>query len=177
MLILATDTQVLSSGLLPIVKSHCRVEFSRDDEYLELATSRAIAEIENQTNRAIAPAEYLWKPVCDRSFVEPPRGPVRALSYQTDPDVWVELPWQTALTCGRFPCDWLYAGLAQSTADGLKLDVGYASHEDIPMDILSAVLLLTAALYENRESMQFGTLNNLPDHVNRLMAGLWRPSV
>jgi len=150
------------------------VEFDRDDDYLRLATARAISEIENQANRSIAPAEYLWKPVCDCRYVEPPYGPIRSLSYQGDLGDWVPLVWQTAYECGRLRCDWL---LTQSVGDGLKLAVGYATAEDIPMDVMSAVLLLTAALYENRESMQFGTLHHLPDQVNRLMAGLWRPSV
>jgi hypothetical protein len=177
MLILSSDVEVLPEGLLSLIASHCRVDFDRDHSYLKLATARAIAEIENQTNRAIVPTEYLWKPVCEGAFVQSPIYPIRGLSYQTDPDVWVSLPWQNELTCDRFHCDWLLTSLSQSTADGLKLDVGYEGHEDIPMDVLSAILLLTAALYENRESMQFGTIHHLPDQVTRLMAGLWRPSV
>ena len=41
---------------------------------------------------------------------------------------------------------------------------------------MNPVLMLAATLYENRESLQFGSMNELPDMARRLLSGLWRPA-
>jgi hypothetical protein len=57
------------------------------------------------------------------------------------------------------------------------LDVGYATESQILPAVRNPILMLTGALYEQREAVQQGTFTELPDMARRLMSGVWIPSV
>jgi hypothetical protein len=57
------DLAGLATDLLPSVKSHCRVDFADDDDYLTQATGRAIGLIERTTSFAIAASTWQWQPM------------------------------------------------------------------------------------------------------------------
>lgn len=59
---LTYDKTALPVSMLPLVKSHIRVDFDDDDIYIQSATARAIGLIEAITSFAIAPATWTWKP-------------------------------------------------------------------------------------------------------------------
>ena len=166
------DLTVLPQGLLAQVKSHCRVEFDRDDQYLLEATSRAIAEVETLTNLSINPAEWKW---CigdcvpqHRGYWRFPKAPVRSVFSVDDKDVRTPV---------KFYVDEAQVYLCATSGGGNYIfNVGYLTAADIPPAVLSAILMRVAALYEYRESLQFGSVNELPDMDSRVFSGLWRPS-
>lgn len=56
------DTATVTTAWLPLVKMHCRVDFTDDDDYLKDVIDRAMALIERETGLAVAASEYLWRP-------------------------------------------------------------------------------------------------------------------
>ena len=171
----AVDFQVLPLGLLPAVKQHVRVEFDRDDGYLVEATARAIAEIESVTDLSVNPAIWLWEPSpCDRGWgkhhYRVPKTPVRQVDTL---DAAGTVTGTVSLVfngmAGYLPESVTHIGTYQ-------IHCGYLTVPDIAPAVLNPILMLTGTLYEQREAVQMGSFNELPDMANRLMAGLWRPS-
>ena len=169
----AVDFQALPMALLPKVKAHCRVEFTRDDPYLMDATARAIAEVESQTDLSINPATWRWSPgdECGSSSERYwlPKTPVRQVMMVDTAGN------QTPADLGYYDNRvWLKNG---ATTGEYLLEVGYATVTEIAPAVLNPILLLTGTLYEQREAVQMGTLGELPDMATRLLTGLWRPAV
>lgn len=67
------DAPAFLDALLPVVKAHCRVEFTRDDDYLRQVIARAAAEVERVTGQAVLPVRYIWRPdaadLASRDFI------------------------------------------------------------------------------------------------------------
>ena len=61
------DRAVLPAALLPIAKSHLRVDGSYDDAYITDAIKRAINWFERVTNVSVNPVTWSWSPD-QRSF-------------------------------------------------------------------------------------------------------------
>jgi len=166
------DFQALPVGLLSAVKQHVRVEFARDDGYLTEATARAIAEVESVTNLSINPATWVWQPsLCEPSWNKVPKAPVRQVDI-------LDNAGQVVSTI-----ELVYNGTTAylpDTADQsgtYQIQCGYLAVADIPPVVLNPILMLVGTLYEHREAVQMGTFTELPDMANRLLSGLWRPSV
>ena len=165
--LLTIDFDKLPAELLCAAKAHLRVEFDRDDQYIRGALGRAIAEVESVGNLSVNPAEWEWTPgswgACNSHRL--PKHPVRYLrDTATGQDI--DLLW-----------DENTAYLRREHNGTFNLGVGYADASSIPPVVVNAILMLTGTLYEQREAVQAGTFNELPDMANRLLAGLWRPAV
>lgn len=176
MRILKRHYGILSSLLLPAAKEQLRVEFSRDDDFIRTVLDRAIGEIENAVNFDIVETET--------AFMISESAPC----YIVDrvPILRVEICDQG--TCTDLPDDNIHGGnlanptpaklnLSGFTFDKLIVHSGYRDPATIPPALLSAILMQVGHLYENRESVQMGNYNLLPDTTQRLLSGLWRPSV
>lgn len=177
---ISTNTDLLPDNMLDAVKRHLRVEFTRDDDYIKEAIARAIAEVESATNLSINPSNWqlkIWEGECEPTWYHTnmtrlyklPKSPVRevfsvdAAGAQTP----VELRRHEHET---FISDWNRAGT-------YLIKAGYNGADVVPPAIKNAIYMRVGTLYENRESVQAGTLHEMPDDALRLVTGLWRPSV
>lgn len=57
------------------------------------------------------------------------------------------------------------------------LAVGYGDINEMAPSVISPIMMIAAAFYETRESLQAGMLPEVQDTARRLFSGLWRPSV
>jgi len=167
------DFDILPHQLLPATKEHVRVEFDRDDDYIKGAIGRAIGEVESVTNLTINPASFSWEPTyCygQRYPIEVPKTPLRNLmsvdAAGNQTPVAVTMYENTAFLPDRY----------HGHGHKYLIEAGYSDIIQIPPAVVNAILMLTGTLYENRESLQFGSMNELPDMSRRLLSGLWRPS-
>jgi len=164
--LISSDFDILPSQILPAAKEHLRVEFDRDDQYIKGAIARAIAEIESVTDLTINSSQWQWQPTScyTTRYIRIPKIPVRQL---LDSDLQeVEIIWNDPI------------GYIEGSKIGNRFTIvaGYADIKQLPPAVMNAILMLTGTLYEQREAVQAGSFNELPDMANRLMAGLWRPS-
>lgn len=56
------NATAIPTSYLDLVKTHCRVDFETDDDYLKSAIRRAVGLIERTTSFLIAPSTYEWTP-------------------------------------------------------------------------------------------------------------------
>lgn len=66
---LVRNIDAVALAWLPLVKMHCRVDFTDDDEYLKDVIDRAISLIERETGLGICETVWVWRP--DASDVAP----------------------------------------------------------------------------------------------------------
>jgi hypothetical protein len=64
-----------------------------------------------------------------------------------------------------------------SAATDLHIECGYEHVAQMAPAVINGILMLTGTLYEQREAVQAGSFNELPDMARRLFTGLWRPAV
>jgi hypothetical protein len=130
--------------------------------------------VESVTNISINPAQYKWTPCREQQdlrwskyrgrYTRIPKFPVRRL--------------QLAGKNIDMICEELAFLVCDADADATYiLDVGYATESQILPAVRNPILMLTGALYEQREAVQQGTFTELPDMARRLMSGVWIPSV
>jgi uncharacterized phiE125 gp8 family phage protein len=167
------DLVVLPTQMLPEVKAHCRVEFTRDDEYLTNATARAIAEVETLTNLSINPSTWKWDTTDERwenaQTGHVPKMPVRSV-YQID-----AVGGKQIVKLDYFGFE---AALPSDNRRGVfYIEAGYEKAADVTPAVINPILMRAATLYEYRESLQTGSYSELPDMSERVLSGLWRPSV
>lgn len=56
------DGATVAAAWLPLVKMHCRVDFTDDDVYLKDVIDRAIALIERETGLSVCSSQYVFRP-------------------------------------------------------------------------------------------------------------------
>jgi hypothetical protein len=165
--LISIDLNILPIQLLPVVKEHLRVEFDRDDEYIKGAIARAIAEIESVTDITVNPSIWQWQPsncYLTTHYLRIPKTPVREVLDSMG--VAADIVWNA-------PSAYLKDSQRNQK---FTIYAGYSDIKEIAPVLMNAIFMLTGTLYEQREAVQAGTFNELPDMANRLMAGLWRPS-
>ena len=160
--------------LLCTAKQQCRVEFDRDDNFIKQAIARAIGEMEAATNISIFNQLWEWD-ITDTGVINPvlQKNPVRRVMVDDGAGNWVDT---TAVELG----DPFYFGrsrVLEPYATKYRFEAGYGVVECMPPTLVNPILLITAHIYENRESVQFGSLNELPDMTRRILTGLWLPTV
>ena len=167
------DYRHLPVKLLPYAKEHLRVEFTRDDGYIEDALARAIDEVEAATNLSIHYATWRWTlPKC--GCLEVPKTPVREIRLPDGTlldEALVETFYGGPDEPGKIV---LKSGLSH---EWVQLDVGYDEKAQIPPRIISAVFSLVGDIYENREAVLMGNYSPHPELSRRMTTGLWVPSV
>lgn len=167
----------LGTALLPQVKTHCRVDFDHDDEFLKSATARAIQQFENETETKVFAASFAWAPA-DAEFskggAQSPISPVKSFTADAGgTDVSADYAFETASAIDGAGTFYL-VGTMQS---GLVVTIGtgYADAAAIPPGILDKILQMTATYYENRELfLPSGQFLN-PLGLRQQIAGYWLP--
>lgn len=173
--ILPIDYTTLPDALLPLVKSHCRVLFSDDDELLKSYTAQAISYAEKVWGFRVFSVDVSWVPEPSGSArYETPTWPIStfaatsggldvAADYQLEMTSMVEPWWLAKIDGDVFPADIL-----------VTLTAGYADATQMDPAMLSAILRVASGLYENREPVGF-TGGFVPSWINDLLSGLWVP--
>lgn len=174
----AADLTALPLALLSIAKSHMRVDYAYDDDFIKSAIARAISWFERVSGMTVNETTYEWTPAqtefCEDKASVPvtPVNDFEATSTDT-PDVTADFTVTTDSVHGV-----LIYTLNGKWVTGLKLTIesGFAV-ADLPAGVLDAVLRYTAHLYENREITAPSSFVPVPDWMTEVMATYWRPRV
>ena len=178
------DLQALPAGLLPIVKSHLRVDGTYDDAYLTMTIARAINWFERVTNVSVNPVTWEWQPsqvsgppafgsFCN-GVATVPVSPVQdfTVTDSADVDITAGYTVSSMSTHGvglyRLAGAWL-AGMT------VTLPSGYADIDSLDVGILDAVLRYTSHLYEHREILTPGLDVMSPGWMTDVIATYWVP--
>ena len=169
------DRAALPAALLPLAKSHLRVDGSYDDVYITDAIKRAINWFERVTNVSVNPVTWTWTPAesnfCN-GLAQVPVSPVNSFTVDADGDVSAGYTITAMSTHGVG----LYV-MAGEFADGMAVEIpsGYADADELDPGITDAVLRYTAHLYENREILVMGTEAQSPGWMTDVISTYWVP--
>lgn len=144
-------------------KSHLRIDFSSDDDYIQALISVARDYAEGLQRRSIVSQTIELALNCFSPCIRLPRGPVQSIesvkytqadgsvitipsaSYMlTSSDDVIPLPYGSSWPCGML-----------IPADGVKIRY-QAGYEVVPPATKQALLLLIGHWYENREEVVIG---------------------
>jgi hypothetical protein len=171
------DYATLPAALLPQAKTHCRVDFDRDDAVLVERVGWAIQQFE-MTDTKVFGQSWIWTPD-ETDFVDgqakSPINPV--MSFAADiggTDATADYSFVTGSTTQGTGTYWLVGDWADGLT--LTLDSGYANAADIPPGIVREILERTATYYENRELL-IGSQSLSPLALPQQLAGWWIPKV
>jgi uncharacterized phiE125 gp8 family phage protein len=173
----AQDLAALPTALLPIVKSHLRVDGTYDDAYITDAIKRAINWFERATNVSVNKVTWTWSPAssdfCDGQ-ARIPVSPVNSFTVADGAAVDISTSYtvETMSTHGIG----LFR-LVGAFVSGMKIAMpsGYADATVLDAGISDAVLRYTAHLYENREILVMGTEAQTPGWTTDVIATYWMP--
>ena len=177
--IVSVDRDTHPAALLPLVKSHCRIDGTYDDAYVTSVIGRAIAKIEAANGAAINPTVITWSPRSDEWCEGRATLPVSPATSFTaaagspggdvTADYAIELKWDGI---HGIPIQ----VLTGAGAGGLvvTLTLGFTDLADAP-ELLDRVLRHSAHLYEHREILTDGAPYVAPDLA--LDATWWMPKV
>ena len=170
------DLVALPAALLPIAKSHLRVDGTYDDAYITDAIKRAINWFERVTNVSVNKVTWTWSPAssdfCDGQ-ARVPVSPVNSFTVTNGgTDVSSTFVLETMSTHGIG----LYR-LVGTFAAGIKVAMpsGYADADVLDAGIADALLRYTAHLYENREILVMGTQAQTPGWMTDVISTYWMP--
>jgi uncharacterized phiE125 gp8 family phage protein len=169
------DRTALPTALLPLAKSHLRVDGTYDDDYITSAIGRAISWFERVTNVSVNPVTWAWSPdqssFC-KGAAQVPVSPVNSFTVDAGGDVSASYSITTMSTHGIG----LYA-LAGAWADGMAVSIpsGYADLAELDPGITDALLRYTAHLYENREILVAGSEAQSPGWMTDVISTYWMP--
>jgi hypothetical protein len=177
------DRTVLPAALLPIAKSHLRVDGTYDDAYITDAIGRAISWFERVTNVSVNPVTWIWAPAQSsvpafglfyNSVASVPVSPVNSFAVKdaAAADISAGYTITTMSTHGVG----LYA-LSGMFLAGMSVSIpsGFATLTALDPGITDAVLRYTAHLYENREILVLGTDAQTPGWTLDVIATYWMP--
>lgn len=171
------DRAGFAEALLSLAKSHMRVEFARDDEYIKNCIIRAADMMERFSGARIVKAAADWFPaIVTSAYVhQVPLQPVAsftAMAGGVDVSADFRIRSRTAV-------DPVFLEHIDRTAfpPGIEvaLVLGYASATEIPPMYLDPILRMAAHLYEHRESVDQTNLMAIPQWANDLLCGTWIP--
>jgi uncharacterized phiE125 gp8 family phage protein len=173
----AQDLVALPTALLPIAKSHLRVDGTYDDAYITDAIKRAINWFERATNVSVNKVTWTWSPdlddFCD-GVARIPVSPVNSFTVSDGGAVDISSSYvlETMSTHGIG----LFR-LVGAFVSGMKVAMpsGYADADTLDAGITDIVLRYTAHLYENREILVMGTEAQSPGWTTDVIATYWMP--
>lgn len=166
------DWQTLPEALLATVKSHLRVEFNRDDEYITKMIARAINLYEQFSGRSIVARTVEWTPS--------PLPYVQQVPFQPLGEWTATAPDGTVTTADYVVYDNGGAVLIGSAAvppvkfgEGVTFEMvtGYTEADDIPPGALDIILRISAGLYETREHQTVVTMEMVSFWTQDLIVG------
>ena len=169
------DRAALPAALLPLAKSHLRVDGTYDDVYITDAIKRAINWFERVTNVSVNPVTWTWTPA-EKNFcnglAQVPVSPVNSFTVDADGDISAGYTVTAMSTHGVG----LYV-MAGEFADGMAVAIpsGYADADELDPGITDAILRYTSHLYENREIVVPGTVGQWPGWMTDVISTYWYP--
>ena len=169
------DYVALPKALLAATKSHLRVDFTDDDQYIQDVIKRAIAMFENESEISVNPSTYIWKPdsadYCG-DVVAIPITPVIDFSAMDAEEDDVTEFYEIASNSQRGVMIYRLVG---SYVDGLAVTIesGYSTKDELPAGILDIVLLIACHLYENRGVLI--SQKEIADFMRRATSSYWKP--
>jgi uncharacterized phiE125 gp8 family phage protein len=177
------DNELLPDALLSTVKAHTRVEHTRDDELLKVYTAASISLVERKCNVSLNPATY----VVTRDELRYGRGlkpgwwlPLNNVHAFAADNGGVDISADYLLGNADFggnTSSYLYpvntSGCGTSLPFGalVTLEVGVDDPAVLAPGFLTAILRLTASMYENREAAS----GLAGDGFDSELMALWRP--
>lgn len=176
------DRDALAQSLLDTAKTHMRVEFARDDDYITLCIKRAIDFFERATGLMVFPAVYDWAPgtgslvngqyVYDFPFQPEP-------TFKVDDGTGTDISMQFAIMGAGSPDEFgprVFVGLNGPFDPTGKVTVtaGYEDMDTLPPGILSFVLEASSWFYEYREAAAMPGADGVP-YLNQLLTAYWVP--
>lgn len=175
------DRATLPTDMLPMFKTHCRVTFNDDDDYLKLCLVRAIDLFERHAGWYVFETTVEWTPVdLPTAGVKKLPLPVQPVTvfvvldsvgtdvtadYRIRPGSAATLPSFIERKDGAV----IPAGLV------ITLDAGYISYTTMPPSVVDIAFRVGAHFYENRESVTSYSLSEVPQWMNDLLLGNWIP--
>jgi uncharacterized phiE125 gp8 family phage protein len=154
-------TALDGDAILPLAdaKLHLRVTHTDEDSLIGSLRDAAIAHVERVSGVALAEADYRWTMRAFPTRVDLPMRPVTELGDVTYHD---EDGTATTYADARLVENSVYASLTEGWpyANGyaaVEFTAGLTSPDDEP-DLLAAVKLLLAHLYENRGAVSVGDI-------------------
>jgi len=173
------DLAILPSGLLPIAKSHLRIDGTYDDAYITMTIARAIDWFQRATGVSVNPVTWVWQPAAIKfcnGVATVPVSPVSSFTVAGAGAVNISASYSlvTMSTHGVG----LY-GLEGAFVSGMAVTLpsGYASAAVLEPGITDAVLRYTAHLYENREILVPGSDAQTPGWMTDVISTYWMPRV
>jgi hypothetical protein len=176
------DRSALPAALLPEIKTHCRVEFNRDDAYLTRAAGRAIDLFERLTEWGVFERHFTWSITAAEGAAHNggwrwllPIAPVTAIKADANGDDVSSQYKVVTASPDMVAQAWMVRDLGEpDPMPVIDLQTGYKTLEELPPSILDFIFRASAWLYENREA------NLMPGaymmaYANSLMAGQWLP--
>jgi uncharacterized phiE125 gp8 family phage protein len=171
-------------------KDHLRLATSADDAQLEAMIAAATAYVEGETARHLLTTELRLVLDCFPCVVEIPRAPIqsideiRYLDFNGTQTVLATTDYRVGLNSLPARITPSYAAGAwptvQSVIEAVEIDLtaGYGDDPaDVPSDLLHAIKLLVAAMYEHREDFVVGTITApIPLAAARLISRYRIPS-
>jgi len=178
------DTAALPKGLLSLAKSHLRVRWTDDDDYITNAIGRAIAWFEAGSGVTVNGATFKWSPVASdfcNGLAKLPETPVALDGWTVttgDDDNPTDISASYSVTTLATKGVGIYA-LEGAFVSGMAVtfDSGYWSVSELPAGILNILLLYTAHLFENREILVPGAQASTPGWMTDVFAPYWVPRV
>jgi hypothetical protein len=176
------DRTTLPAALLPTFKTHCRVEFTRDDQYLTQALQKAIDIFERLTEFHVFAVSYNWTPdwpTGSSGKLELPMQPFNDFAVTDAEDADISSDYEIVGEVGteRMARQWLQpvSGASWPAAGAwVQLDIGYKTVENIPPGIVDITFRIGSFLYENREMTAIGGVDVMP-YANSFLTGYWVP--
>ena len=152
-IIMPIDYAALPAAMLDAVKAHCRVRHADDDALLLAYTGQAISFVEKVWGLQVFTMGVAWipEPAGKLARYQLPVWPASAFTVTSE---GVGLP---------FPAD-----------AAVTLTTGHADAGTMDPAMSSAILRVTAMLYENCETVG-ATVGFVPSWINDLLVGLWVP--
>lgn len=152
----ATDTRTVTlwADLLPEFKAHARIAVANDDSLCTLYLKAAAGRMEQWCEFPIAPKAYDWS------------GPN---PLPTDQSLGVVLPLRNTVVDGeQFGFELLVAPkqVTWPASWPMLLEVGFASGDDMPDDLKTALFELALALYDLRSNPELQGV-----YAREIMAG------
>jgi uncharacterized phiE125 gp8 family phage protein len=173
------DRATLPAALLPLAKSHLRIDGTYDDTYITDAIARAISWFERVTQISVNKVTWKWSPsaaaFCNGA-APVPVSPVNSFTVADGAVPPADLSASYKIATMSTNGIGLYS-LVGAFADGMVVSIpsGYAALTDLDPGITDALLRYTAHLYENREILVPGADVQTPGWMSDVVSTYWMP--
>ena len=181
-LVTASTVKIIS---VEAMKKHLNIDHTEDDFYITSLIESSLASVENITNRKFL--TQTWKAYADEwpDYFTLPFGKLQSVtsvkytdvdgteSTKTASEYIVDIvsdPGRIILDDGEsWPTDSLYP----SNPIKIEFVCGYGGASNVPEPIKTAVMLMTADVYQNKGSIYVGNNMNLVQIPEYIMNFLW----